>query len=97
MSNGLRIPKNLLISASGLDKKIVESDIQNRVLLADDNGDVWFHDAFTYVKKKWEDGALMFAPDNGTEHYFAERVLSRLDDQISAGNLEINWKKPYKE
>lgn len=95
---GLFLPKKLLISASGIDPKIIAADEKSGKLDFDEQGNIWYHNALNYVVDKWEEGALMYSPiSEKEEHNFASRVLSRLDDQISAGNLEMVWCKEYKD
>ena len=92
---GLRLPKDLVISASGIGKNIIDDDIRQGILFADKNNDIWYHDALNYVAEKWNEGkTIMYDPlrDEG-ECSFAARVLSRIDDQISVGNLELIWKR----
>ena len=99
MAQGLHIPKDLLIIASGLDKKVVNADIKSRKLvMIPGKDDIWYHEALVYVFRKWKEGEdEMYPPcSNEPEQSFAARILSHLDDQIAVENLEMTWKRKFK-
>ena len=99
MAQGLHIPKDLLILASGLDKKVVDGDLRSRKLVVTPGKDeIWYHDALVYVFDKWNEGKdKMYPPySEEPEQSFAARVLSHLDDQIAVENLEMTWKRKFR-
>ena len=99
MAQGLHLPKDLLILASGLDKKVIEADIKSRKLvLIPGKDEIWYHDALNYVFDKWKEGKDLMYPafSDEPENSFAARVLSHLDDQIAVENLEMTWRRKFR-
>ena len=92
-NNSLYIPKRVLVLASGIDEKTVNSDINNGILKLGESGYIWYREATQYVCKKWEQGKTnMYDPNGGEpDHNFSSRVLSILDDEIAASNLSLRW------
>ena len=97
MNTGLRIPKELLTEASGIEKRIIDADAASKRIVFDEINEIWYHEALQYVFKKWNEGTKMLPPfSDKPEGSFAARVMSRLDDQIAVGNLEMKWKRNYR-
>lgn len=99
MAQGLHVPKDLLIVASGLDKNVVNADIKSgKLVMLPGKDEIWYHEALKYVFKKWQEGEdKMYPPySDEPEHSFAARILSCLDDQIAVENLEMRWIKEFK-
>lgn len=99
MAQGLHIPKDLLILASGLDKKAVEADIKSgKLVMIPGKDEIGYHEALVYVFMKWKEGKdEMYPPySDEPEHSFAARILSHLDDQIAVENLEMTWRRKFR-
>jgi len=89
---GLYITKKQLHHSSGLDEKIIDKDIKDGVLqTANDKGElIWYLDAINYVCDKWNNGLLMYDPNNGSsgQKNFGERLLGLLDDGMSSKQIK---------
>ena len=94
MTKGLLIPIHVLETASGISKEIIRKDIEGSVLNVQHDAYVWYRDALVYVFKKWNEGkAKMYPPySENPDQSFAARVLSLMDDEITANRLNIEWK-----
>lgn len=94
-NKGLIIPIHILEKASGISEKILKNDIHNSRLRMHEEGFIWYHDALVYVYEKWNEGKIEMYPPYSDEpnHSFAARVLSIMDDEITAKNLSIEWKE----
>lgn len=91
----LSIPKDVLVSASGIDTKIIEKDIASGLIITKDKYFIWYRDAIQYVFRKWEEGKTkMYDPHGvGIDNSIQARILSRMDDEIGCGNLTFLWKE----
>ena len=94
-NKSLYIPKWMLICASGIEERIVNSDIKDGILSLSKDGYIWYREASQYVCKKWEQGKTkMYNPNGGEpDHNFSSRVLSILDDEIGVSNVSLKWNK----
>ena len=93
-TKGLLIPIHILEIASGISKELIRKDIESSVLNVQYDTYVWYRDALVYVFKKWNDGkAKMYPPySEDPDNSFAARVLSFMDEEITANRLDIEWK-----
>lgn len=93
-NKGLLVPIYVLEKASGISKKIIVKDIENSLLGESVKGYVGYQTALRYVFQKWNEGNVeMYPPySDDPDHSFAARVLSLMDDEITANNLKVEWK-----